>query len=350
MGDSVPISLNVREALDTSNPISDRAPGTLVEAKDLNSRFWGPKDGSLSLTRAWEGPSSALYRTYINLLGDDAVTESGFLAYSYEDQFRDLGTSWTVDLIFRADSISHASASTQVELLRFGNGAIGPAALTAIQIYIHGSAQASAGKIGVYIQTTSSRDVSSTAVEFTGNTALTFGSGQQYVHHVRLVRDGATATLYLNGVSDGSTSSIVATEPHESAIGSERRVRLWMGRLTHATFGPFKGHGMLAMLRDGAYATAPIEAVIPADPRARNVHFCYLNKKIFDGTTTYVMDLSRYGAHARVDGTGWAAVTGPLTGPPACAPVQGMATFTSRRGRTISMVMAGGVLSRKYVS
>lgn len=339
-----PMVLPVRGALDTAMPVTDRPLGTLVRAIDVSNKWWGPKTGSRAFTRVWEAPGTYAFYDYVTLSGSD----TGASAFAREVDFRHLGTKFTVDVIFRLSETAYASGKDVIGLYKFETGPSPGAGVVAI--YLRGPNHADAGKLRVEITTTPSEGTADTLVGFTGATAIDVGSSPENVYHARLVRDGKTATLYLNGASDGSTSSLSAVN---GVLGSSGAF-VKLGRL-NATLGSdevtFKGRIYLAALRDGAFDALPIECAVPEYPMAPCFHHCYLGRSIaMGGAIVHFFDASRFGAHARLDGSSYTVTSAVDNAAPAPAVVQGLRTWTSRGGRTVTAVMCGGALSHAVIS
>lgn len=342
---TVRIPLDVRGDIDTSMPISDRAPGVLVEARELSPRFWGAKRGNGAYTRSWEGPGTASLYGGVTLA--HASSGSYGEATTYEDQFRDLGTKFTLDLYFRLEAIAYASAVNSIALYSFGcNNA-------SIDMVIRGGAHSDHERIYVSLITSVDRTPGNfdAAVTFTGSTRIAYGTAQTDKHHIRLVRDGANATLYLDGVSDGSTSGLAATHGMWSALGTTQATcRLGGGSLGNISY---VGHIYGAWLRDGAFTSQPIENRMPCSPWARNVHHAYLGRTIAYGGADHFFDAGRFGAHARIiniAASDYSITASNDDSAPAPSPVQGLRTWTTRNNRTASSVMCGGVLSTAIIS
>ena len=334
----------VRGDLDTADNVGDRPIGTLVEAKDVSSRFWGPRPGSQAFTRVWEGPGTASLYDAIWLGG-------GSHGYhrSYENQFRDLGLKFTIDVWFRLDEIAYASAVDEIGLYDFNVGARGD-----VSIGIHGGTQGgNATKIRVSIVTTPSRTTAASADVFTSTNTISYGTAQKNKHHIRLVRDGTTATLYVDGVQEGQTTSL-ANDPINAQQGDAAIVRT--GRAFNSDVD-IKGAVFASILRDGAYTSDPIEAVLPCAPWASNVHHYILGRSIdLGGGEYHYFDAGRFAAHGRVlDAGGGEGVDYTVTSSnddtaPAPAVVQGISSWTTRTNRTATSVLAGGVLTTSTVT
>jgi hypothetical protein len=329
-----PLRLDVRGELDTAMPVGDRAPGTLVAAADVRHDALGPRRGSLAFTRVWEGPGVASLYDAITVDGSGASYCQG-RGQSYEDAFRDLGTKFTMDLWFRYDSTTGATNLNILWKHQNGNGEV--------EVSVRGPAHADHEKIVVLITTTPTRTTFDPLVSFTCSTRLSVGTAQTDKCHIRLVRDGANAYLYLNGVLDGSTTSLVATSPifaqQTTASGT------WiLGDLG------LRGRFFGCVLRDGAFRTEPIEAVMPCGPWNRNVHYYILGRRHALGATEHYFDAGRFSAHGRLVGTGYGVTAANDDAAPAPASVQGLATWTTRTNRTATSVMCGGLLSTKGVT
>lgn len=346
MGEKVPLVLPVRGDLDTASPITDRPLGGLVRARDVHSQRWGPKKGMQSFARAWESPGVASLYDTITLTTGASTFGQGL---SYEDQFRDLGTKWTVDLWLQLSSVAYAAAKDEIGLYKFlvNNGGAG---VGVIDISILGPNVTDHERVRVEIGTTTYAGAGDAVVGFTGATRLSVGTAQTDKYHVRVVRDGTTATLYLNGVSDGSTTGLSATHGIYGAPGSAGNVTIGTSyNLPDATV-TFKGTIYGAWLRDGAFANAPIESVMPCNPHARNVHHAYLGRNIALGGVDHYFDAGRFGAHARMNGAGYTVTASNDNTAPAPASVQGVSTWTTRTNRTATSVLCGGILSTAGVS
>ena len=327
------LNLDTRADLDTVSPVAGVAPGVLVDAQDLAPDYWGPRKGNASFTRSWETATgtSSLY---------DEITLAGTGTYararSFEEQFRDLGTKFTLDLWFRLSETAYSGAENIIGLYRWSAGS------GEIAVWIRGAGHASVGKMAASIITTPTRSSADSTVTLSGATAIPLGTDQDDKVHVRLVRDGATATLYLNGVSDATSSSLVAGSQIFSTVGSAANVSLGSSVLSPTTEATFKGIIYGAVLRDGAFTSEPIEAVMPCAPWARNVHHHYLGRPVSFGGAVHYFDAGRFAAHAAMTDVGYSTSSAYDLAVPAPAPVQGMRTWTTRTNRTATSVAVGG--------
>lgn len=346
MGEPVPLVLNVRGDLDTSAPVTDRPLGALTRARDMHSQRWGPREGSQSFTRVWESPGTASLYDGITLNGTNQARAFG---HSLEDAFGDLGTTFTLDLWIRAADFTYAAAVDRIGVYSFGKriGTTG----SCVTVNLFGGLQTDHERIEVRIITAPTRATVASTVTFTGSTRLTAGSTQTLKHHIRVVRDGANGYLYLNGILDGSTSSLSATDPINRPLGSVADVLLWYS----ADAGDITFNGSIygAVLRDGAFRTDPIEAVMPCSPFARNIHHYYLGRNYALGGEPHIFDAGRFAAHARVIytvGADYTVTSSNDNAAPAPAVVQGLRTWTTRTNRTATTVAVGGQLNTAIVS
>lgn len=343
MGTPVPLVLPVRGDLDTSMPVTDRPLGGLVRARDLHPRRWGPRDGCQSFARVWQGPGTASLYDTIDLTTGASTYGTGA---SFEDQFRDLGTKWTLDVWFRLTSTAYASTKDKIGLYKFIVNSSG-----VIELSINGPTHAThPGRLHAYIITNPSAGSADTPVELNGNAVFSVGSTQADKHHARLVRDGASLAIYVDGVADTSTSSLVATSGLVAAPGTAALVGLGNVYIASDITVTTKGTIYGAWLRDGAFTSLPIEAQMPCAPHARNVHHAYLGRNISLGGVDHFFDASRFGAHARISGAGYTVTASNDDTAPAPATIQGLTSWNTRGNRTATAVVCGGQLSLKGVS
>lgn len=347
MGDDRPFPkrLDVRGELDTSMPIGDRPPGTLYAAPDCESKAWGPRRGSLAFTQAQEGPGTASLYDAITL---NYATAGAFgVARTYEDSFRDLGTTFTLDLWFRLEDLVYSALKNSVGLYNFdpsqGVGA-------GISVDVRGPNHADHERIFVTIGTSPTRSTAASPVTLTGATRISTGTAQSNKHHVRLVRSGANLYLYLDGVLDGSSSGLSATNPINGPIGSFAAVILGYSNTADISF---KGHVYGAWLRDGAFTSQPIEARMPSAPWARHVHHAYMGRNIALGSSPSFFDAGRFGAHAPLHygaANDYTVTSSNDNAAPAPVLVQGIRSWMTRTNRTATSVMVGGQLATAVVS
>jgi hypothetical protein len=336
------LNLDVRGELDTSYPISDRPHGTLVEAKDLSPRFWGPRRGSQSFTRIWEGPGTASLYDLVTF--NDSSGASTALGSGHDTQYIDLGTKFTIDLMFRLDG---GLGSDFGMLYGFGNESYGY-----VTIFVRGDGQGT-NVMCADLVTSPTRSTQASVVSLTGTTVVGAGTAAVNRQHVRLVRDGATLTLYYGGKVEATSSAVSATNSVYSPIGTIGYVWI-MGsnavvRAGSFTTVPVTGDMNCAILRDGAFTSEPIERVAPCAPWARNVHHYILGrdyKPAANMTDVHLFDAGRFGVHPKaVNSTRVSITSANLDDLPAPAFVQGMATWTTKSNKTATTVVAGGIFS-----
>jgi len=333
------VPLNVSGSLDTMGPITNRPPGTLVRAWDTHHQYLGPRRGSKAFTRVWENPGTASLYNLITLTQTGALDTSGFFRSS-EDQFVNIGTQFTLDIWFRLDETTYAGSATEIGLYVFSSN---------IRLFLNGPGHASPRLVKATITTTPTTASTDTPVTLTGTSQVAVGTDQDDRTHVRLVRDGANAYLFVNGVQEATSSSLVATSPTKIATPGTAI----LGIVGYSGNGepPLDGQVYGCVLRDGAYRSYPIEATMPRDPWARNVHHYFVGRTMkLGGSYDHYLDLGRFGVHARIVGANYTVTAANNNAAPAPAPVQGMATWTTRGGRTATAVIAGGVLSHAIIS
>lgn len=342
MGQMVPVIINPRGPLDTTNPVTDRLPGTLRTAVDVHPRYWGPRKGMKAFTRTWEESGSGIYTNYYVYAG---VDDSTFMLTD-NAHVRDLGLKFTLDLWVRLNDITYASAKDNVGLIThdvYNGGYVAGTAVGYVRIKVITSG-ADAGKLKVLIKPTSSRGVAGTEVTFTTSTTLGVGTTVEDRHHLRLVRDGATATLYKDGTSIGSTSSL-AVQPILGSYTGQGSVELGVC-VASPTEGFWKGEIFGAMMRDGAYSSV-FNSTLPSNASGRNVHYFLVSRQL-SGSKDHIPDFSNMANHSVV--IGGPSVTAATSNiPPINAPVQGMTTWSNPAGKTITTVAVGGRIYSRYV-
>lgn len=328
--------LDVRGDLDTVNPVGDRPPGTLVQAYDLSPRAWGPRRGNRAFASPWISPGVSSLYDYLTATGASTTA----IGRNYEDQFGNLGTQYTLDLWVQYPSSAYSAGSDLIGIYNFGS-------VGYLAVNIYGASHTDHEKVEVEIRTCDSASVVDTPVTFAGATRISVGSAQTNKHHIRVVRDGASAYLYLNGVLDGSTGSLVASHGNTKVAGDQALVTLHNGASANDTF---RGRIMGAVLRDGAFSSYPIENVMPVNPMGRNVHHYFLGRNYDMGGADHYMDLSRNGVHARIIGSNYSVTASNDNAAPAPCAVQGFTSWTTRTNRNAVSVLCGGLLSTNVVS
>lgn len=329
------IPLDTRARLDSANPPTDRPPGTLVTALDVGSRWWGPRLGGKSFSNPHNMPSGDEPR------GQSVTTFDGAGAYVtgafQSPEQRDLGTRWTLDIVFSADSVNHATFDEAI-IFKWTTKT-SATAIDAITVGIRGtSAGGSERTIRATITPTSSPDVAGTTKTLDSTTQLTVGTDEQDRHHIRLVRDARTARLYVNGASEATAGGMSKSNGH---VGSAD-VGQW--ELSSGAAPNFKGIVYYATLRDGVYGNPERGYPMPVFPRADA--FRVAIDGMAQGTAT-VPDHSLYRAHGTPLNVG---ATSAPDQHPYPTPVQGMASFTDIKGRAWNVVVCGGMVYYRKVS
>lgn len=346
MAESAAIRLNTRGLLDTAMPITDRDPGTLVTAQDVSSQYLGPRPGMVSFARCGEGPGNGFLYGYVTFDGTDGTAR----ALNSEDAQRDLGTKWTLDWWGRLTDHTYAGASGK-DFIPLAMHSANPGLIT---LGLIGPADAThVGKVHISILNTASIGVASAATYTQrGSVAISEGTTQDKNTHIRVVRSGSSVSIFTNGVLNSvgaTTGAIVATEG--IYVASSSPCVIGIGYPPTASYASaFKGRFYGACLRDGAFDAYPIETSFPANFRGRNVHWFITGRRITDGTYPHLMDISRFGTHANMGGTGFTFTASNDNDFPVPAPVQGIGSWTSRRQRRVVAAMIGGRLARKQVS
>ena len=334
MGQDVIQDLDTRAPLDTSNQISDRAPGTLVVALDVGHRWWGPREGGKSITQPHDMPTVDKPRSQTHSSFDGASTyvHGPFVS---SDQ-RDLGVRWTLDIVFSADSVDHGAFDEAIIFKWVVKTSA--TAVDAITVGLRGTSAGSAErKIRATITPTTAADTPGTTKTLDATTQLTVGTDEEDRHHIRLVRDGKTATLYVNGTSEATASGMSKRNGH---VGSADVGRWEMG---NAAAPNFKGIIFYAALRDGVYENADRGYPMAVFPRSGTFRLLADPINLAASTMT---DHSLYRAHGPVFGD---ASGGPQDSHPHPTPVQGMATFTDIKGIVWNVVICGGMMYTKRV-
>jgi hypothetical protein len=337
VGTNLNIPVPVRGEIDTRNPITDRAPGTLVTARDLHPSHWGPRRGSLSFTRAWESPGTALLYDIVNFT---QATTTYALGGAADEHYRDMGTKFTVDVWFRLEDTGYAAGQTNISVFTFyagGNVGGNPG----VFVSVTGPAHASPNKVTVGVRTAPDRSTIDSLVTLTSSTSVLVGTAQKDISHVRVVRDGANAYLYLNGVLEASSAGVVASSGVLGGLDGRGSVGVCFG----AGGVGLKGTFYLGVVRDGSFRTQPIESVPPTNPLARNVHAYVVGSQLATGGAAHLTDLSRFAVHPKVVGSALTFSGANSNSAPANARVQGFRSWTTRGGKVASAALVGGVLT-----
>lgn len=312
------IVLNTRGQLDTTNPPTDRDPGTLVAADDMNHTYLGPREGVQSSERTSTHllvPSPPIFN------GTDVYYYSGDLSL---ETMTDVPKAWTLDAWINAD-LSGTLPYTIFHL----KGTRGE-----IKLSIDASS-----KIAFSFTGTSVRGTAASAYSTT-DTGLTLTTNTPY--HIRIAKNsGTTIEIRLNGNDSGySVSNANLGYPIEEALTGAIKAYYIGATSTGADF--FKGYIYGVMLRNGCFTDLPMDVTLPTAVPA-GTHFYYLPDPLGAG---YYRDYSPYTLHAR--GFGTILYSTNVNTYPSLAPVQGVGTFTNNSGRICQVVVVGGVIYSRY--
>ncbi len=310
----LPLEIPVHGALDTENPRASRPPGTLLEAKDLAHRWWGPRRGHKMVTWPREGNATAHKRGAGRALIDFAagIFATGPIKLT-GDGLRD---EYTLDIVLRL----LASPSGVQEIFQWRNGSGRDLVVktdtndpwTKIQVFFLGSGGA------VHLEST---------------TGLTYeASGDDHIFHSRVVRlNATTAKLYINGVLEDTNTSLAT-----SVDNLTRAQAVWY---LAGTSGTLVGNIYRAFLRKTVCDDFAGGFMDGLNPRASDVLLAVAGSS--DNGLSVVRDYSSYGAHGLLVGSPSTASRG---GAPFVLPVQGMRSFRDRDGESLDVVMVGGSL------
>jgi hypothetical protein len=346
---SVPIS--TVGPLDTTNPPTDRPAGTLIEAINLGSRWWGPRIPNRADTwfgqRTTSGGGQSRYITF-----DGSTTYIN--AQTSGDSVRDLGTRWTIDAWFGLadvdEDLSTVAGSNLLTVFMWNVGLSG-STVPAIQINVGGpnGPGADERKVICYVRTTSARNTvgNTYTIKSTSlvpvNTSGSWTNEFSKITHVRLVRNGSDLRLYVNGVSE-ATQTVSATEPTEGSIGAAASYSI--GYSAVGAGQNFIGIIPNVTLRTEAYL-GPVVAsqLVPQCPHADDVRIsvCGTYHGLADRT---VLDASDNQIHGKMyPALGSVSATWQV---PGGAPVQGIGHYVNRSGKHITVAMIGGTLCKVY--
>lgn len=326
----VNVPLNTRGTLDTTNPISDRAPGTLVTARDVAHRWWGPRLGGKIVSHphslTTNEPTPAL-----DLIKFTSASNTQIRFNGIEDQHLNLPNKVTIDMVVQVASMSHTTADPLDVNLMLMYPAFG------IRLVSDNDAT-NKRKVRMIVDGSGGSDLSTT----TGTTQLNVNStyDARYQHHIRVVRNGTSWKLYVDGTLEGSAT--VADVPAD-----DYSVWLFGGSLAGASpAGEFAAaqefEGWINFVH--VYKGAATDGGSPGEiPFTRNeatlLHMVFTRGPANESN---VRDLSRY----RLDGAIANAGTyqGEKVSSPFKYPVQGMTSFEDADGKSWNVVMTGGTL------
>ncbi len=345
---SVPIS--TVGPLDTTNPPTDRPAGTLIEAINLGSRWWGPRIPNRADT--WLGQRITTGSRQSQFLSFNGSTQYVY-GVSLNDAKRDLGLRWTVDVwagLADVDSaLSTVAASNKLGVFDWSCGMSGSPA--AILIYVGGpnGPGADLKKVVCVVKTSSSPGVVGNTYTIKSSSTLSVNTSGSWVSdfdkiaHIRLVRDKANLYLYINGVLE-TTQTISATEPHQGTVGSP--AGYGVGYASTGAAQSFIGIIPMVMLRTDAYL-GPVVAtqLVPQIANADDVRLCLA--LIDTGLArNAVLDSSDSQMHGTFEPT--RATVSATWQVPGGAPIQGIGHYINRNGKHVTAAMIGGTLCKVY--
>lgn len=333
---AVHVPMPVQGALDTNGPVSNRVPGTLVEATDLDTLAWAARRCLTQKSWVYRCPSGTFPNPKVPTF--DGTSGYGSVVMRPIQQVN-LGTRWTLDLVFNPEAVSH-SADATVPLFQWWLSGI-----EAIGVYLRaGGAPGSAQrKLVAVVTPTSAPGVAGTPVTLSGTTQLTVGALQGTVHHARLVRDRGSLALLADAVTEATSSSLSAAQRHE--VGSGTVGTCYLGTASGVGLAGnhlFKGRLLRALLRSGA-ATDPTRGM-------RDVSFhggpgCHLLVHGKMLTTFGQREGSPYQSELSWTGMTHEDVTEPA--PWFSSGIQGGCYFVDSLGRGWNVVAAGGTIFAK---
>lgn len=325
--------------IDTSSPSTHQPPGILLKAFNNGTRWLGPRRGGQQQT--WFGQivsngGSGFVGCAPNFSFDGTDTYvSGTMPYEQAG----LGLRWTVDLAFHPFAARAVNATVPIFIWRVG------VALTAFEIGIYGSSHANANKVYAIVNTIVGGVVSNTytlvggAVSY-GNASTHESSGKIVRVFVRLVRDGGTLTLIDSTGATATNATLSTAETSESGDGT------WVyGRDSGLSSNDtFNGLVLRALVRDAVGSTDlhALPAMEHIYPRSRSVRFAG-STAAWSGSSGLVPDESRFGSHGLVATPGSVSVGDRHY--PFAKTIQGLGSFSDNRGKRLSAVMIGGLLT-----
>jgi len=339
VGVKSPVVLSVDGPLDTANPATNRAPGTLLEAVDTAHRWIGPRGGMKAWT--WPGRGSTANFPIVGS-GLSVATFDGTNTYATGELVReqaDLGAAWTLDVCFHATANQAIAGSVPVFRWRLD------ATIYAIEVGYYGTGNANAGKVYAVVKTTSSAGVVGHTYTLVSAATVTFSSslvsgGKMVRCFVRLTRDGTTLSMTTSTDFTAVTNtSLSLNEPH---VGTATDQGAWF-MASNSPLGAnslFKGYLLTAVLRSGAFTSTAIQTVEHIFPRAPNVIF-HAQGAVGVSDTATVREFSRFGSHGAFNAIGAIPTDRHY---PYAKPVQMMGAYTDLAGVPTSAVMVGGAL------
>lgn len=346
MSNDVNISIPISTVgpLDTTNPPTDRPAGTLIEAINLGSRWWGPRIPNRA--DSWYGQFETDGSEQAQFMEYDG-TSSQSIGRTMAEGIKNLGTSWTLDvwcgLKDAAADLAYANAYPKIPVFAWATTPL-------IYVWITSPMSASGGDplgtIHVQVKTTDNAGSVLHTYELQSNVVMPVNTGGwssnfDKIRHIRVVRSGSSLAMYVDGVVADS-DTVAADEAHY--VAASMPATWLMGTFTGGS-GYFKGIIPCVSLRDGAHTTTFDSGLQPQNPWAKD---CRLHIGcVYSGRSGDVLiDASRSRMHGRHFPTTAAANQCVI---PSGAPIQGIGNFVNRSGKPVTAVMVGGKLVMGYV-
>lgn len=329
------ILLPVTGPVNTVDPSASRPPGTLLEAPGCGTQWWGPRKGSkyLASPHALTTKPTAAPR----LLSSGDLTDPIVGRMAVGEQ-ADLGTVWTFDCLFRFTSLPVNTTG----IFQWHVGFATPIMALGVSLYGSGVG-ADAGKVSVNVVTTSSPGVGVSSVEVK-TSVISVGSDDDDIHHLRVVRDGANLYVYIDGVLDGTSTALSATNPTQAATTETEA--LWAYQRDGGATATEQM--WYAAMRTGVFRTVPISRLIPSVPLSNNCKLCVVFSRMSTVSTLqaykYVPDLSRFQAHGYSPSSFDALTFAQDTSSHLHRPIQGLSRFVGVDGVHGNAVRCAGSL------
>lgn len=325
--------LPVQGALDTSGPIGSRPAGTLVEATDLDTLSWAPRHGFTQRSWVYRAPAASFPNHGLPVF--DGTLGYGSTVMRVKEQYN-LGTKWTLDVVFRPETVTHSSdAAVPIFQWYLGFEAIG------LYLVAGGAVSGAQRKLQLLVTPTSAPGVAGTTSTLTGTTQLSVGTALVNTHHVRAVRDGATLTLTCDGVQEAEATNLSAAQRHEASATVATSATAYLGTASGLATGAthlFKGRIARALLRSSAATDATKGMRDFSFPKSPGVRFAHCGRMTYSGLGQ--IEESSFGAPLRWSGMTFENVTEPA--PWFETPIQGGTYFVDSLGRAWNVVVCGG--------
>ncbi len=329
---AVPVFLNFPQSgpLDTTNPISDRPVGTLVEAANLASRWIGPRLGALSIAQARNTSVSAAaprpVDDYYRFTG--AADERLFRNMVLQQQYL-LPRSWTVDIVFAPEIMvgnslvsifSWTSPSGDNDIIaKYHTQGSGTPRVMQIEVNTQGGASGENVMLGT-------------------QPIIPGSVGAESQNHIRIIRLRERLGFFVNGVLD---QEIAIVDNYHGGGSAVWQIAGGLG------VPRFTGIVHRVIVRQGGILSGVEGYSDYMFPMNDDIRLCVYGgrqiKESVAGTPVYhTRDYSRFGSDGKIDGT--PDIIPALAEPPLRQAVQLITTFTDQRARRWNIYMVGGTL------